>query len=264
MGDWNAALLGADRLISSTKIDILLHEWYGWGLWWHHPMYFAAHSALHRLRVCTRRASIRDIGKNVLLGYGYGISNIPVLIRFPWTPNIHIYISYVYCVFIKIYTYNKQLFSMNTVWNTQFIVPISWNSWQQGRRSFMMKFHSPPWGLCWKNEGRSYQWGVKICQTKNLLREKVWRILWKERKRSDGFYCDGRIWKMSSWFLLSSMLLRDKYQYQIETARNSSCRMLKVCSFVWTCSLIHMLKWCNTNRTYLRNPTRLTCPASKP
>ena len=62
-------------------------------------MYFAAHSAFHRLRVCTRRASIRDIGKNVLLGYGYGISNIPVLIRFPWTPNIHLCIyniTYVY------------------------------------------------------------------------------------------------------------------------------------------------------------------------
>ena len=91
-------------------------------------MYFAAHSALHRLRVCTRRASIRDIGKKVLLGYGYGISNIPVLIRlrFPWIPNIHLYV-YVYnhmCI-VYLYIYIKQLFSMNTVWNTQFIVRIS-------------------------------------------------------------------------------------------------------------------------------------------
>ena len=156
----------------------------------------------------------------------------------------------------------KQLFSMNTVWNTQFIVPISWNLWQQGRRSFMMKFHSPPWGLCWKNEGRSYQWGVKNCHTKNLLQKKFWCIFMKGKKTEWWIYCDGRIWKMSSWSLLFSMLLRDKYQ--IETARNPSCRMFKACSFVWTCSLIHMLKWCNTNRRYLQNPTRLTCPASKP
>ncbi len=78
---------------------------------------------------------IPDIGDKFLPGYGYGYgisSNIPLLIGFPWIPNIYIYLSinYIY-------------FSPWTRFGIYNLVPVSLNicSNKVDRPTKLLKFH---------------------------------------------------------------------------------------------------------------------------